>query len=79
MSFLDALLYGFTRYQWFRKWRGGRWELWWVDSPINAAVWHHRSVEEDMDQRPTAICRGTPIIEDYRCLAKVVKETNGNL
>lgn len=31
-------------YRWFRKWHGGKWERWWVDSPVNSFVWH--DVEE---------------------------------
>ncbi len=59
-----SLLFG--GYQWFRRWIGGRWELWWVDQPVCAQVWHYGDPEDDFTQRPTCICRGVPTIEDYR-------------
>ena len=63
-----------SHFRWFRKMLGGRWERWWVDSPVNDTMWHWREDWEDMSERPTCICRGTPIIEDYRFEAKVVKD-----
>jgi hypothetical protein len=60
---LDAF---FSQRRWARKLIGGKWELWWVDCPVNSDVWH--SVPEWSDvvgERPTPLCRGTPIKEDW--------------
>ncbi len=56
----------FARFQWFRRWIGGRWELWWVDHPVCAEVWHWRDLGDNLENPPTCICRGVPLIEDYR-------------
>lgn len=49
-----------------RRLVGGHWECWYVDSPVNSAVWH--SVERCSlvaGTRPSGICRGTPTCEDW--------------
>jgi hypothetical protein len=59
--------------RWYRRWRGGHWELWWVDDPIGAQVWHHlpccHKEATTFSGRPSTLCRGTPLCEDYpwRC------------
>lgn len=61
-TYLGALL---SRFRTFRRWVGGHWELWWVDV-VHSAIWHH--VDEcwkDADERPNALCRGTPMCEDW--------------
>lgn len=29
-----------TNYRWYRRWRGGHWERWYVDHPICSDIWH---------------------------------------
>lgn len=61
-----------VEFKWVRKTIGGRWELWWVDTPINSEVWHHIN-EKDLKAnsyyrlfgKPTSLCRGIPEIEDW--------------
>jgi hypothetical protein len=55
----------FSRYRWYRRWRGGVWELWWNGRPGDR--WHHLTMTSaEAHRRPTGICRGLPIVEDYR-------------
>jgi len=49
----------FANCRWYRKWYGGRWELWWVDVPVCSEVWH--DITHPEWERPSAICRGTII------------------
>ena len=53
-----------------RAWRwlrGGHWERWWVDSPVNGLVWHRvERCSFETGVRPTGLCRGTPICETHR-------------
>lgn len=54
----------------FKVWRwlrGGHWEQWWVDFPVNARVWHRvEFCSRGTDLRPSALCRGRPICETHR-------------
>lgn len=62
MKFIEVL---FDRFLWYRKWKGGKWECWDCDM-IYSMVWYQ--VEEFTEiggKRPSAICRGTPICEDW--------------
>lgn len=61
MWFLDDLL---SRYRWYRRWRGGHWECWYIDHPVCASVWFHNWEGFGNDGRPLG-GRGTPLIEDY--------------
>lgn len=62
-TFCRAILGDF---QWYRRWYGGVWELWWVDYPVCTAVWHDVPEPTGRGPRPTPLCRGTPVVEDYR-------------
>ena len=62
--------YWFSSFKWGRKFVGGRWELWWVDSGVNAFVWLHEPRYLDGVNRPggCAIWDRNPTpaaIEDY--------------
>lgn len=48
-------------FRWYRKWRGGRWERWWIDD-VHCFAWF----QNDGPERPHPLCRGTPVVEDYR-------------
>ena len=54
----------FSGFRWFRKWWGGRWELWYVDHPVCSDIWHWREQQPRSD-RPNGLCRGRPVVEDY--------------
>ena len=54
MSLLDAL---FANFRWYRRLRGGHWERWHIDSPINSRLW----LRNEHGERPG---RGTPTCED---------------
>lgn len=59
---LDVL---FTEFRWWRRLRGGKWERWWVDV-VYSDSWHPVTEFSRLAGcRPTAICRGTPIEEDW--------------
>lgn len=45
-------------FRWYRKWKGGRWELWW-NQQTYLPTWYHNHTG-----RPYA-CMGTPVVEDY--------------
>jgi hypothetical protein len=56
----------FDRYQWYRRLCGGRWELWWVDAPVCSDIWHRvTDFTYATGKRPSVLCRGTPIEEDW--------------
>lgn len=57
--------YLFDRYQWFRRWRGGHWERWWMDA-IQSALWMRVDECSYVSGRaPYALCRGTPTCEEW--------------
>lgn len=51
-----------SKFQWYRKWYGGRWELWYIDECMADIWFHEKSLYNG--QRPMS-SRGTPVIEDY--------------
>jgi hypothetical protein len=51
-----------SKYRWYRRWYGGRWEKWCTDHPVCSDIWYNDCVE---GERPCVLCRGTPVIEDY--------------
>ena len=56
-----------ANYQWYRRWYGSVWERWIVDFPVCSTVWHDLEITtQERGERPGALCRGTPIVEDYR-------------
>lgn len=68
MTFLadvaDAFLSSLRVWRWIR---GGHWEQWYVDCPVNSEVWHRVvRCSKVTGNRPTAICRGTPTCETHR-------------
>lgn len=62
MSLLGRLLCGF---QWYRKYKGGRWELWLMDRcSCLGSQWFQW--DSDVNGRPHPTCRGTPTVELFR-------------
>lgn len=67
----------FSRFRWARRLLGGKWELWYVDHPVCADVWHpvnHWSTDEliypkngglPWFDRPTPLCRGGCVREEW--------------
>lgn len=54
------------KYQFYRKWWGGHWELWWVDFPICSEIWHDvEKSSTETGERPYPLLRGTPVCEQY--------------
>jgi hypothetical protein len=65
LDFLDCILGGLRPYRWLR---GGHWERWYVDSPVNGDVWMQvGECSHTALHRPTGLCRGTPKCETHRC------------
>lgn len=55
----------FSGFRWWRRYCGGKWERWWVDV-VYCDSWHPvTEFSRIYGDRPTAICRGTPIEEDW--------------
>lgn len=54
-----------SRYAWYRQWRGGYWECWYIDHPVCSSMWFHNREGYVSDGRPLG-GRATPLIEDYR-------------
>ena len=54
------------RWHWYRRRRGGRWERWWIDTPVASYMWFHnpRFPQVGRDGRP-GLGRGTPTVEEY--------------
>ena len=52
-----------SRWQWYRRRRGGVWERWWIDTPVAANLWF-RNEDWGPDGRP-GLGRGYPEIEAY--------------
>ena len=58
-------------FKWYRSWYGGVWEHWIVDTATLHGTWWFdldKTTEENQGIRPSMVCKGTPIVEDYRGL-----------
>lgn len=53
-----------SRFQWYRKWYGGRWEYWFVEMCMSA-MWLNMRRTYCWPEHGPCSGRGTPIIEDY--------------
>jgi hypothetical protein len=51
----------FSRWRWWRRWRGGHWERWYIDTPVGSCLWFRERLWPD---RP-GLGRGQPEVEDY--------------
>jgi hypothetical protein len=48
-----------SRFRWYRRRRGGRWEWWFIDTPVGSWMWFRNEVG-----RP-GLGRGLPDVEEY--------------
>lgn len=39
IAFCRSVIDLLSMFQWYRKLRGGHWELWWIDAPVSSHVW----------------------------------------
>lgn len=53
-----------SRWQWYRKWHGGRWEYHWIDI-YYGAMWLHMTPPRVWPDYVQPCSHGTPIIEDW--------------
>ena len=56
--------WGFGEYRWVRQLIGGRWERWHV-SVLHSDLWHPVSSPGGGLSRPSVICYGTPLVEEW--------------
>lgn len=56
--------YIFSRYQWYRRWFGGRWEYHWI-TVTSSAMWLEMEPGKCWPEYRQPCSMGTPIIEDY--------------
>lgn len=59
-----AFGYPLSRFQWYRKWYGGRWEYWYIEL-CYSFVWIRRDPGHYYPTHYPCSGRGTPIIEDW--------------
>ena len=52
------------RFQWYRRWYGGRWERHWIDV-CGGFIWLEMHPERCWPEYRQPCSRGTPTIEDY--------------
>lgn len=67
-NWLRKLEHNLHEYKWYRRWYGGRWELWYVDF-VGNEVWHNSLQLPNMrmwNGKPSPLCRGMCLeVEDY--------------
>jgi hypothetical protein len=52
------------RFQWYRRWFGGRWELWWIDICCSF-IWLDIRPDRKWPEHREPCSIGRPFIEDY--------------
>jgi len=52
----------------YRRWRGGVWKKWWIDSPVASSIWFHNELGQP------GLARGTPFIEIYGISCEALDE-----
>lgn len=56
----------FARFEWFRRWWGGHWEQWFVDSPVIGILWlDFVGCTRDNPALREPLLRGTAVCEDH--------------
>lgn len=53
-----------SRFKWWRRWRGGRWERWFIDTPVGSWLWFRNPRWPAADPRP-GLGRGLPDVETW--------------
>ena len=56
--------YWLCRFQWYRRWYGGRWEHHWIDI-CDCAMWLDMHHDRKWPEWVQPCSSGIPIIEDY--------------
>jgi hypothetical protein len=54
-----------SRFQWYRKLRGGRWELHYIDWPVCSDLWLPMKDERRWPISRPSLSRGIPLVEDW--------------
>ena len=57
-----------SRFQWYRRWYGGRWERHWIDI-CGSFIWLNMRPGRCWPDYRQPCSHGTPTIEDYPCKA----------
>lgn len=52
------------RFQWYRRWHGGRWECHWIDI-CGSFIWLDMHPDRKWPEWRQPCSHGTPTIEDY--------------
>jgi hypothetical protein len=60
------LLHPLPQFQWFRRLAGGRWEHWWIDSPVASAMWLDVVEFSRITGERPPLARGTCIEENWK-------------
>ena len=63
MSGEDWVDHWLSRFRWYRRRRGGRWERWFIDTPVGSWLWFRDPCWYPED-RP-GLGRGAPVVEEY--------------
>lgn len=59
------LYVGFSNYEWCRRFLGGHWERWYIDTPVNSFCWLPvDACSVPLGARP-GLGRGTPECREY--------------
>lgn len=67
MKDILRIYFGFSKYQWFRKWYGGVWGYTHVDLPVCSSMWLPvPDYAADMEDYREPLWRCKTVIEDYR-------------
>lgn len=53
-----------SRFQWYRRWHGGRWEYHWIEI-CGSFIWLDMDPDRKWPEYVQPCSRGTPLIEDY--------------
>lgn len=62
MKLIDIL---FSDFEFYRKWKGGKWEYWTMEGPVWCEWFQVKEFTGIYNKRPHESCRGSPICEDW--------------
>jgi hypothetical protein len=61
---LSSVRVSLSRFKWYRRWYGGRWEYWFIEMCLSS-MWLNMSRDYCWPEHGPCSGRGTPVIEDY--------------